>query len=246
MKAFLKLFSIEFKLALREFSGMLFGVMLPFGIILLLGFIYGDKMIDGVKYMDLAVPAVITIGIAATGLMGIPLTISSYREKGVLKRFMVTPTTPILLLTVQFFNNLVTAVVSSLAVIIVAVLAFNYRVSGQIITLILGYITVVFCIYSIGLLIGSISNSIKTANLLTSLLYFPMFFLSGGTIPYEIMPRVLQKVSNILPMTHGIKLLKGLSLGEKMYEHTASFMILLSIGVVCILISIKTFKYDYE
>jgi ABC-2 type transport system permease protein len=68
-------------------------------------------------------------------------------------------------------------------------------------------------IYSIGMMVAAISPNMKTANLLSSILYFPMLFFSGATLPYEVMPEVMQKVVDFLPLTQGIKLLKGISLG---------------------------------
>lgn len=56
-------------------------------------------------------------------------------------------------------------------------------------------------------------RTIKSVNAVTSLVYFPMLFLSGATIPYELFPSGLQKVANVLPLTQGIKLMKAVSMG---------------------------------
>ena len=56
--------------------------------------------------MEQSFGAVIAIGIGATGLMGLPLALADYRHKKVLKRFVVTPVSPAVLLFVQFFVNL--------------------------------------------------------------------------------------------------------------------------------------------
>lgn len=242
MKSFLTLLKIEIKLSIREFSGVLFGIIVPVGLMLLLGVLYGDDM----TRIQQAVPAVISIGICSSGLMGIPLTVSNYRSKKLLKRFQVTPTSPLLLLSVQFVTNLIIALISSGFVMLAAVIFFDYTLVGSLLAFVLLYFLVVFSIYGIGLLIASVSNSVNTANLLCSIIYFPMFFLSGATIPYEIMPKLLQKISNVMPLTHGIKILKGISMGRSMNEFVFPIVMLLSIGVVCIIISVRVFKYDYE
>lgn len=56
-------------------------------------------------------------------------------------------------------------------------------------------------------------RTIESVNAVTSLVYFPMLFLSGATIPYELFPSGLQKVANVLPLTQGIKLMKSVSMG---------------------------------
>ncbi|MTI66122.1 MAG: ABC transporter permease [Firmicutes bacterium] len=248
MKSLWIMLKIEFKLAIREFSGILFGIILPAGIITLLGILFGDKLAsgnDGYTMLQQSFAAVITIGICATGLMGIPITISSYREKKVLKRFKVTPTSPVLLLIAQFLSNFILAVISSVLVFVIAYLFFDYKMIGSLWIFIIIYLLVVLSIYSIGMLIASISNSVKTSNLLCSLVYFPMFFLSGATIPYEIMPKGLQKFADIMPLTQSIKILKGVSLGSEINGYLLQIIILLVTTIVCIILSIKFFRYEY-
>lgn len=248
MKKLWVLFKIEFKLAIREFSGVLFGVMLPVGLMILLGVIFGDKYAGenvNYTYVQQSFPAVITIGICATGLMGIPLTISSYREKKVLKRFEVTPTSPAKLLIAQVLNNFTFALVSSVLVYSVAKIFFDYKMIGSISSFIVIYLLVTISIYSIGMLIASISGSVKTTNLLCTIIYFPMFFLSGATIPYELMPKGLQTFSSIMPLSVGIKVLKGVSIGVNINEYITPITILIISSIICVLLSIKTFRYEY-
>lgn len=240
MRAFVKLLSIEMKLNVREFSGVLFGIMIPVGLMCLLGVLY-----DTQEQINQAVPAVLTIGICATGLMGIPITLSAYREKKLLRRFQVTPTSPLLLMGVQFVSNMVIALVSSSLVVIVG-LFFGFELQGSVWKFLLLYLLILFAIYAVGLLIASVSRNVQMSNLLCSLVYFPMFFLSGATIPYEIMPKPLQMISSVMPLSQGIKILKGISAGEKLTQHLLPILILLTIGVLCIMVSVRTFKYDYE
>ncbi len=248
MKSLRTLFKIEFKLSVREFSSMLFGVIIPVGLMLLLGVLYGDKMADdgsNVTLIQQAFPAVVTISICATGLMGIPIVLSSYREKKVLLRFKVTPTSPLLLLMAQFLNQMVTVAISVFGVWFVAFVIFGYRMEGNILAFILTFAVVLISIYSIGMMVASVSKNVNTSNLICSLLYFPMFFLSGATVPYEIMPKGLQFVADIMPLTHGIKVLKAVSLGNPVTDYSLTLFSLISVAIICIIISVKTFRYDY-
>lgn len=248
MKTIRVLFKTECILAIREFSGVLFGILLPAGLILLLGVIYQGGMVEQAQYTKIqqAFGGVITIGICATGLMGIPLTITSYREKKVLKRFQVTPTSPMNLLFAQVLSQLVFAILSSVIVYLIAKLAFGYTMIGSVLEFILTYLLVTASIYALGMCIASISNSIKTVNLLCTIIYFPMIFLSGATVPYEVMPKGLQAFAQVMPLTHGIKLLKGVSLGEPIGSFTVSIIILIFTAIMGMLISIKTFKYTFD
>lgn len=240
MKNLMHLYKLEVKLAIREFSVVLFGILIPMGIMLLLGFIYKGKNVD---MINSSFSSVVTIGICATGLMGIPIVLASYREKKILKQFQVTPVSPIKLLMAQLLCAFTFALVSSTGVFIIAKTIFAYTMKGNMLNFFISYLVLSFCIYSIGLLIGSVSNSVKTVNILTTLFYFPMFFLSGATIPYEILPKPMQLFANVMPLTQGIKLLKIVSTAS-VESPIVPVTILLTIGIICSYCSIKFFKYD--
>ncbi len=109
---------------------------------------------------------------------------------------------------------------------------------------IFSYLLVLFSIYSLGMLLASISPNMKTANLLCSLFYFPMLLLSGATLPYEVMPEMMQKVTNMLPLTQGIKLLKGTTLGMPMDDVLVPVIIMIALAVISIGISIRFFRWE--
>jgi ABC-2 type transport system permease protein len=176
--------------------------------------------------------------------MGIPLTLADYRQKKILKRFKVTPTSPIKLLIAQGFTQFLTAVVSSSLVFLVASFAFGFKIIGSPLKFILAYLLVLITLYSIGMLVGSLAPNMKVANTVCTLLYFPMLFLSGATIPYEIMPKGLQIAANIFPLTQGIKLLKGIVVGMPEGNFVFQFFLMLSISIICLSISLKCFKWE--
>jgi ABC-2 type transport system permease protein len=115
---------------------------------------------------------------------------------------------------------------------------------GSLIQFVLSFLLLAITIYSMGMLIASVAPNMKIANLLCTLLFFPMLLLSGATIPYEIMPKALQTVANVFPMTQGIKLLKSTSLGEPVGDMFLQMVIMVVISAVCIAVSIKCFKWE--
>lgn len=98
--------------------------------------------------------------------------------------------------------------------------------------------------FSIGLMIASLCRTVKSLNVVTSLVYFPMLLLSGAMIPYEIFPSGLQKAAQILPLTQGIKLMKAASMGESFSGAGSIIALLAVITVVCTTIAIKTFRWE--
>jgi ABC-2 type transport system permease protein len=247
MKTFRTMIKTEILLAMRSMDAIFFGIFFPMGLAIVLGIIYGSKpAYAGADYtfVQQSFGAVISIGICATGLMGIPLSVSDYRHKKILKRYKVTPVSPGLLLFTQVVVQLIIAAVSALGVFLVMKLFFGYHMPGSFWGFVLAYLLVTLAIYGLGMMLASISPNMKTANLLCSIVYFPMIFLSGATIPYEVMPKVLQRVSDVMPLTQGIKILKGFSLDSAVGNHLISIVILSAIALVTIIVSIRYFKWE--
>lgn len=246
MRRFLKLYTIEQKLSFRCCDGLIFGVIMPVGVLVLIAMIAGGKVAGnaGYTYLDSAFASLIAVGICACAFMGLPLTIADYRDKKILKHFFVTPCSPKWILGADMLCNVVTAVVSALAVTLVSVIAFQYRMKGNAIFFIGAWVLTLVSMFSIGMMLASLCKTVKMANAVTSLVYFPMLFLSGATIPYELFPAGLQKVASVLPLTQGIKLMKAASMGTQVESVMGIIVILVVITIVCTVISVKTFRWE--
>lgn len=234
MKAFKTMFKVEFKLELRCMESIFFGIIFPMAVAALIGAIYGNKpAFKGSNYtmIQVSFAGVVAVGICATGLMGIPITISDYRNKKILKWFKVTPVSPMQIIFVEMLICFIIAVVSALGVFVVCKFAFAYKMVGSGTKFILAFVLVAISVYSIGGLIASLSPNMKIANLACNLCYFPMLLLSGATVPYEIFPSSVQRVSNVLPLTQGIKLLKGISLGKPLDNVMSSIVFIIAVAV---------------
>jgi ABC-2 type transport system permease protein len=238
---------IEGSLNLRFPDAIFFSICFPAGVMILIGLISGGKpAFEGAGYslMESSFGALSTVGICATAFMGFPLTITDYREKKILKHFFVTPVSPAVILLVQGVIYMAFALVSSAVVFLVARLFFGYEMKGSVPGFLLSYVLVMASMYSLGMILASACKNIKTANVAANAVYFPMVLLSGATIPYEIFPKPLQAVANLLPLTQGIKLLKGYSLGLTQENLLLPVVVLAVFVVVGTAVSVKVFRWE--
>lgn len=245
MKRFLKLYIIEQKLALRSADMLIFGVAMPVGILILINMIAGQKeAAEGFTYLESSFASLIAVGICAAAFMGIPLTIADYRDKKILKHFFTTPCSPVWILGSDMLCAGVTALLSAVSVALVSVVFFGYEMKGNVLLFMVSWLLTLVSMFSIGLLMASLCRTIKSVNAVTSLVYFPMLFLSGATIPYELFPSGLQKVANVLPLTQGIKLMKSVSVGAEPENVWKIALLLAGIAVICSAISVKAFRWE--
>lgn len=176
--------------------------------------------------------------------MGLPLVVSDYRSKKILKRFKVTPVRPSLILLVQVVIYALYSIVSLILVYLTAAIFFDFELQGSWITFIGAYFMVMLSMFSIGLLVGGIAPNVKIAGAIASLLYFPMIIFSGATLPYEVMPISLQRIANVMPLTQGIKLLKAAVLDLPIESVYPSVILIILIGVICSAVAILYFKWE--
>ena len=247
MNKFFTMLKTELKLSFRGMDMIIFAVCMPVVVVILLGIIYGGKpAFDGADYtfLEQSFGAVSTIAVCAGGVMGLPLVISDYRQKKILKRFKITPSSPLLLLSVQVAIYMIYSLIALVLIYLVSTLLFGMSLKGAFLPFIGAFFLVMISMFSIGMLVGGVSPNIKIASVLASLLYFPMVIFSGATLPYEVMPTALQKVADVLPLTQGIKLLKATSLGLPAENGMASLIIMAVIAVVCGGLSIRFFQWE--
>lgn len=246
MKRFLTFLKVEGKLSLRSPDGIIFGIGMLVGVLLLIAVVAGSQSAGGADYSFLqsAFASLLTVGICATAFMGLPLTIADYRDKKILKHFFATPIRPFMILSVQVVIGMLTSFFSAALVTVLAVFGFGYRMEGDPFLFIGAFLLVMLSMYSIGMILASLCKTVKIANVVTTFVYFPMLFLSGATIPFELFPDTVQKVCNVLPLTHGIKLLKAVSLNMWSQEIWISVALLIVFAVVGCILSVVSFKWD--
>ena len=78
--------------------------------------------------------------------MGLPLVVSEYRERKILKRFKVTPVNPVKLLVVEFTIYVIYCVVSMLTLFLFAMLFWKIKIHGSLL-LFLGKLVADYGIY---------------------------------------------------------------------------------------------------
>lgn len=247
MKTFITILKTELKLSLRGMDMFIFAVCMPLVVLIVIGVIYGDApAFEGASFtfLEQSFGALATIAICAGGVMGLPLVISDYRNKKICKRFKVTPISPAVLLLVQVTVYTLYALLSLLLLYITAALFFGFRFQGNLFDFLMGFCLTLVSMFSIGVMIGGIAPNTKIASVAASLLYFPMLIFSGATIPYEIMPEMMQKMADILPLTQGIKLLKAATLGTAADDIIIPVFIMCVITLVCIVIAIRFFRWE--
>jgi len=247
MRGLSKLTWIELKLFLREPVAAFFTLVFPLMMLFLFGSIYGNQptsFFGGFGTIDVSVPAYTAMIIGSSGLLGLGIAIATYRETGVLKRLKATPLRPPTILGAQVaVIYLMTA--AGMALLITAGKAvYGLRFEGNPVSVFAGFSLCAISIFSLGFVIASIASTARVAQVAGMVIFYPMIFLSGATIPREVLPESIRSYSQVLPLTHVVTLLRGLWAGGAWGDYLKEVLVLVALIVVAVIVSAKTFRWE--
>ena len=235
------------KLYLREPLATFFTILFAPLMLVLFGLMYGNEpreMFGGLGSMDVTVPAYLGIIIVTVGLISLPIQTASNRELGILRRYRVTPLRPLTYIVADVTSYWVMALAGVVALVVVAKVAYDVRFEGSIPSVLAGFTLSTLAFLAIGFVIASFAPSARVAQTVGMVLAYPMMFLSGATIPYELLPSTVQRIADFLPLTYVVRLMRGLWAGEPWSELGVEVAVLTGILVVCGAISARFFRWE--
>jgi len=245
MRALAKLTWVEFKLQLREPVGVFFTLAFPLMLLVLFGSIYGNEpseFLGGYGQVDLSVPGYIGMIIGTIGMLGLPITLSNYRELGILRRFQVTPVKPTAVLWSQVAVQVVMTSLGVILLVVAARLFYGLRIPTATWAMAPAILLSAFSFFAVGFVMAGLLPTPRTAQAVGMALFYPMLFLSGAAIPRFLMPETVQRAADFLPLTHVVKLLEDLWF-DGTWNQT-SLAVLVGMMVVGLFISRRTFRWE--
>jgi len=230
----------------RNFAPVFFAVAFPVMMLLLFGGIYGNKptaQFDGKGVVDSSVPAYLVLAVAVTGLMSFPLGLAEYRDRKILKRFSLTPAPPGAFLVAQGVVNLVTSIVGAALLVVVGFSVFGLHSPLHPAYAIAALLLATVTMYSVGAVVAALARSERSATVAANLIYFPMIFLSGATIPAAIFPSIMKTIADAVPATYGVRLLQNAWLGNST-NVLLDVGVMLGVCVVCGALAVRFFRWE--
>ncbi|MFD3269425.1 ABC transporter permease [Paenibacillus dendritiformis] len=243
-KAILTHAKMEMKLFFRDWMQLFFTFVLPAGLFIMFGEIYGSMPFQGKSYFDTYIPAMISIIILNTSLFTLGVQLVVDREKGVLRRLKGTPMRPWVMFIGILLKGFIGVLIGAVEIIALGYFIFHALPSPHLLLFFVFLIFTYVAFSSIGILVSSVSRKVGIALCISFILMYIMMFLSGTTVPLAEYPEVLVRISDWVPLTHVHRLLIDAWEGVPGTQHGVSFLVLLGICAVCTGIGSKFFAWE--
>jgi imidazolonepropionase-like amidohydrolase/ABC-type multidrug transport system permease subunit len=245
MKAYLAHIRMNLLLTRRDRMALFFQFIFP----LVFFFIFGATMRanQGGAAATQVVNMVLTIGVLGSGFFGAGIRAVADREQNILRRFKVAPVGPAPILVSSLVTGLISFLPLVVLVIVLAHVLWGMPYPQELGSLFVFIAVGVLAFRSIGSIIASVANSLQESQILIQILYFPMLFLGGATIPLAVMPDWLQTSSEFMPSTYLTSGLQGILRGrESLANNLAAMGALLLTTVVATFLAVKLFRWEKE
>ena len=158
------------------------------------------------------VPGLIGIILTMTMVLFTAVAIVRERERGNLELLIATPVGTLELMVAKIIPYVAIGLVQVTLVLILGVLLFQVPIRGSLLDVYL--LTLVFIIanLALGLAISTMASNQFQAMQMTFFILLPSILLSGFMFPFAGMPKAAQWLAEILPMTHFMRLIRGIVL----------------------------------
>ncbi len=189
------------------------------------------------------VPGLIGVILTMTMVLFTGIAIVRERERGNMELLIATPLTSTELMVGKVLPYIVIGLIQTSVILVLGTWLFAVPIRGSVLDVYLASGLLVLASLSLGLLISTRAQSQFQAMQMTFFVFLPSILLSGFMFPFAGMPRVAQWIAEVLPLTHFLRLIRGVMLrGASLWELWPDVVALIVFIVVMMAAAILRFR----
>ena len=158
----------------------------------------------------LVVPGLLGVILTMTMLLMTAFAIVRERERGTFEFLIATPVRRIELMLGKTLPYVGIGAIQIAVVLAASVVLFDIPLQGSLIDLSIGAVVFITANLALGLLISSVASTQLQAMQMAFFFLLPSILLSGFMFPFESMPEVAQWIGSALPITHFLRIVRGI------------------------------------
>ncbi len=246
MKTLWKLTWVEIKLFFREPTTMVFTLALPLLFLFVMGGVFGNDadpdIYRGFGPTNYYIPAYIGLVISSIGVITLPVHLTGYRERGILRRWRASSISIWNLLGSQALVSFFVAVIGSALMIALGYGVYHISNPQGIPLVIAAFFLGMLSFSAFGFLLGALFPTTRAAQGIGMILFFVMLILGGAGPPPEVLPESMRIIGEFLPTHWVIYGLQGPWFG--LGWDTEASLIVAGVFVAATALSVRFFRWE--
>ena len=158
------------------------------------------------------VPGLIGVILTMTMVMMTGLAMTRERERGTMENLLATPARPIEVMVGKIAPYILIGYVQVVVILSAAHLLFEVPMVGSLALLSVTLVVFIAANLAVGFTFSTIAKNQLQAMQLTFFFFLPSLLLSGFMFPFRGMPRWAQVIGEVLPLTHFLRIVRGILL----------------------------------
>ena len=243
MKNFASLTRTRIHLALRNKMFFFFSIVMPFTFFFLWLGVFGKGV---PSYCAFYLGSVLAFNVMGS-FWGLSATLVMFREQGILRRFHVAPVTASDMLASSVVANFALTLPTVIVELILARYVFHVHTLSNLLGILILISLGTISFSSLGLVVASVTNTMQETQVLNQLLWLPLIFLSGATIPLAYLNTNVQRFGLFLPATYLVNALQQTVVYSA--SSASRYVEIISLGCWSLLtffLSVQLFRWEPE
>ena len=158
------------------------------------------------------VPGLIGVVLTMTMVMMTSLAVTRERERGTMENLLATPVRPIEVMTGKLVPFIIVGYVQVAIILGAAKLLFGVPMVGSLLLLSAASVLFIAANLAVGFTFSTVAANQLQAMQMAMFFFLPSILLSGFMFPFRGMPEWAQWLGEILPLTHFLRIVRGILL----------------------------------
>jgi len=189
------------------------------------------------------VPGLMGVILTMTMIMMTGLAMTRERERGTMEHLLAMPVHPLEVMLGKIVPYILVGYIQVTLILVVSAFVFHVPIQGSLPLLLVCVLLFVAANLAVGIMFSTIARNQMQAMQMTFFFFLPSLLLSGFMFPFRGMPVWAQRLGEILPLTHFLRIVRGIMLkGNGAPEIWPQLWPLVLFMVVVIGLGLKCFK----
>lgn len=166
---------------------------------------------EGITQFNI-VPGLLGVILTLTLVMVTGIAMTREAERGTMENLLAMPARPFEVMVGKIAPYLVVGAVQTVVILVAARFLFAVPFAGNLALLLLGLAIFVVANLAVGFTFSTIAETQMQAMQMTVFFFLPSILLSGFMFPFRGMPAWAQWIGELLPLTHFLRVVRGVML----------------------------------
>jgi ABC-type multidrug transport system, permease component len=158
------------------------------------------------------VPGLMGVVLSMTMVMNTALAVTRERERGTMESLLATPALPLEVMTGKIVPYILVGYIQVSVILLAAWMLFRVPMVGSLPLLYASALSFIAATLAVGMTISTLSRNQMQAMQMSFFYFLPSLLLSGFMFPFRGMPEWAQVIGQALPLTHFLRVLRGILL----------------------------------